>query len=532
MYGDAFPHETNMDRLHGVDFDKGCYVGQEVVSRMQHRGTARTRTVRVILEDFSPEAGTAVLAGDKPVGTMGSTAGGQRPRADPDRSRRRRARCRRDADRGRPCDPPRRSGRRAHPRRSRPSHEPMSARLHADGKTRCPWPGEDPFYMAYHDTEWGVPEYDDRALYEKLILDGFQAGLSWITILRKRDNFRKAFDDFQPEKIARYNAKKVHALMNDAGIVRNRAKIEGAVNSAKAYLKIMEEGPGFSKFLWDFVDGKPKVNQFKTTASVPASTPVSIKISKELARADSSSSARPSSTPSCRPPAWSTTIWSPASATRPAAASSASPASRPNDGESVRPYPRRAWQRMLSGRRLDLLDPSPLDIEIADIAHGLARVARWNGQTSGAHIFSVAQHTLLVEAVMREQMPRVDVTLPARRAAARRAGICHRRHDLAVQGGARRRLQGGGEAAAGRDPYPLRPAAGAGRRDHAAIKAADRGAAYLEATRLAGFAEAEAKRLFGRDPGLPEATERDYLTPWTAAKAEKQFLARFTALHP
>ena len=139
--------------------------------------------------------------------------------------------------------------------------------------------------MAYHDTEWGVPEYDDRALYEKLILDGFQAGLSWITILRKRDNFRSAFDDFRPEKIARYNAKKVHALMNDAGIVRNRAKIEGTINSAKSYLKIMEEGPGFSKFLWDFVDGKPKVNQFKTTASVPASTPLSIKVSKELAGA-------------------------------------------------------------------------------------------------------------------------------------------------------------------------------------------------------------------------------------------------------
>jgi DNA-3-methyladenine glycosylase I len=158
-----------------------------------------------------------------------------------------------------------------------------SARLHPDGLTRCPWPGEDPFYMAYHDTEWGVPEYDDRALYEKLILDGFQAGLSWITILRKRENFRKAFDDFRPEKIARYSDKKVHALMNDVGIVRNRAKIEGTVNSAKSYLKIMEEGAGFSKFLWDFVDGRPKVNQFKTTASVPASTPVSIKISKELA---------------------------------------------------------------------------------------------------------------------------------------------------------------------------------------------------------------------------------------------------------
>lgn len=155
------------------------------------------------------------------------------------------------------------------------------ARLHADGKLRCPWPGEDPFYISYHDNEWGVPEYDDRALFEKLILDGFQAGLSWITILRKRDNFRKAFDDFDPAKIAKYNAKKIESLMNDAGIVRNRAKIEGAVNSAKAYLKIMEEG-GFSNFLWDFVDGTPKVNAFKTTASVPAATAVSTAMSKEL----------------------------------------------------------------------------------------------------------------------------------------------------------------------------------------------------------------------------------------------------------
>src|ERR1700712_6116768 len=104
---------------------------------------------------------------------------------------------------------------------------------HADGCPRCWWAGEAPLYVAYHDTEWGVPEYDDRALFEKLILDGFQAGLSWITILRKRDNFRGAFDDFQPEKIARYNDKKIHALMNDAGIVRNRSKIEGAILSAR-----------------------------------------------------------------------------------------------------------------------------------------------------------------------------------------------------------------------------------------------------------------------------------------------------------
>lgn len=157
-----------------------------------------------------------------------------------------------------------------------------AAVVHPDGLTRCPWPGSDPLYVAYHDTEWGVPEYDDRALYEKLILDGFQAGLSWITILRKRDNFRRAFDDFQPDKIARYSDKKIHALMNDAGIVRNRAKIEGAILSARSWLKIQEESDGFSKFLWDFMDGTPKVNAFKTTASVPASTPLSVQISKEL----------------------------------------------------------------------------------------------------------------------------------------------------------------------------------------------------------------------------------------------------------
>jgi DNA-3-methyladenine glycosylase I len=156
-------------------------------------------------------------------------------------------------------------------------------RHHPDRLTRCPWPGDDLLYLAYHDTEWGVPEYDDRALFEKLILDGFQAGLSWITILRKRDNFRRAFDGFEPAKIARYGDRKVHALMNDAGIVRNRAKIDGAILSAKAYLEIMENGPGFSRLLWDYVDGEPKLNRFKTMVSVPAATPLSAKISKDLA---------------------------------------------------------------------------------------------------------------------------------------------------------------------------------------------------------------------------------------------------------
>jgi DNA-3-methyladenine glycosylase I len=153
-----------------------------------------------------------------------------------------------------------------------------------DGLIRCPWPKQDPLYVAYHDEEWGVPEYDDRALYEKLVLDGFQAGLAWITILRKRDNFRKAFDGFEPEKIARYTPKKVEKLMNDAGIVRNRAKIEGAILSARGWLDIMENGPGFSALLWDYLDGKPKQNQFRSKGQVPAETELSRAISKDLSK--------------------------------------------------------------------------------------------------------------------------------------------------------------------------------------------------------------------------------------------------------
>jgi len=186
---------------------------------------------------------------------------------------------------------------------------------------------------------------------------------------------------------------------------------------------------------------------------------------------------------------------------------------------------------MLSGRRLDLLDPSPLDVEIADIAHGLARVARWNGQTSGAHIFSVAQHTLLVEAVMRAETPRIDARL-------RLAALLHDAPEYvigdmispfkAVLGGdykvVEKRLLSAihirfGLPAVLDDDITQQ------------IKNADRGAAYLEATMLAGFAEAEARRLFGRDPDLPASVREDYLTPWSAAKAEKRFLARFKALH-
>jgi len=190
----------------------------------------------------------------------------------------------------------------------------------------------------------------------------------------------------------------------------------------------------------------------------------------------------------------------------------------------------RVWQRMLSGRRLDLLDPSPLDVEIEDIAHGLARVARWNGQTSGAHIFSVAQHTLLVEAVMRTQNPRIDASL-------RLAALLHDAPEYvigdmispfkAVLGGDYKAVEKRLLAAIHiRFGLPAEVDAAIVRQ----IKSADRGAAYLEATELAGFAEAEAKRLFGRDPGLPDSVKADYLTPWSAAKAEKRFLARFKSL--
>src|SRR5205085_4092655 len=149
----------------------------------------------------------------------------------------------------------------------------------------CPWPKADPLYIAYHDQEWGVPEYDDRALHEKLVLDGFQAGLSWITILRKRENFRRAFDDFNPGKIARYRPAKIERLMQDASIVRNRAKIEGAVLSARAWLNVMEKDPGFSKLLWDFVDGRPKVNRYRSIRQVPAETAISRAMAKELWKA-------------------------------------------------------------------------------------------------------------------------------------------------------------------------------------------------------------------------------------------------------
>jgi len=146
---------------------------------------------------------------------------------------------------------------------------------------RCGWAGAEPIYVAYHDTEWGVPEYDSRALWEKLILDGFQAGLSWITILKKRDNFRAAFEGFDPNVIAGWGEDDIERLLGDAGIIRHRGKIAATITNARAWQKV-EQRVGFDRFMWDYVDGKPLQNTWATLAEVPPKTPLSEQISKVL----------------------------------------------------------------------------------------------------------------------------------------------------------------------------------------------------------------------------------------------------------
>jgi DNA-3-methyladenine glycosylase I len=149
-------------------------------------------------------------------------------------------------------------------------------------KRRCTWCGNDPLYMAYHDEEWGVPVYDDETLFEFLILETFQAGLSWITILRKRENFRKAFDNFDYKKIATYGEDKYNSLLQDTGIIRNKLKIKSAISNAKAFMKVQEEFGSFSKYIWQFADGKPIQNTFKKSKEVPATTELSDALSKDL----------------------------------------------------------------------------------------------------------------------------------------------------------------------------------------------------------------------------------------------------------
>jgi DNA-3-methyladenine glycosylase I len=149
-------------------------------------------------------------------------------------------------------------------------------------RIRCAWPGDDPLYIAYHDEEWGLPVYDDRALFAKLLLDGAQAGLSWITILRKRDNYYAAFDNFDPEKMARYDDAKIAALLENPGIVRNKQKVNAFVKNAQAYLRLQDEIGSFSDYLWDFVGGAPIVNAWKSMAELPATSPQSEAMSKDL----------------------------------------------------------------------------------------------------------------------------------------------------------------------------------------------------------------------------------------------------------
>ena len=149
-------------------------------------------------------------------------------------------------------------------------------------RQRCPWPGLDPLYVTYHDEEWGVPAHDDQHLFEMLVLEGAQAGLSWITILRKRHRYREVFDGFNPELVARYGARKKQSLLQDAGIVRNRLKVEAAVDNAHAFLAVQKEFGTFDRYIWQFVDGLPKVNVWTEMKQVPAKTPESDALSKDL----------------------------------------------------------------------------------------------------------------------------------------------------------------------------------------------------------------------------------------------------------
>jgi len=149
-------------------------------------------------------------------------------------------------------------------------------------KIRCAWCGNDPLYMEYHDTEWGVPLYDDAKLFEFLILETFQAGLSWITILRKRENFRKAFDQFNYKKIANYNEAKFEELLQDAGIIRNKLKIKATISNAVAFMEIQKEFGSFSTYIWSFTKGKPIINKWKYLKELPATTKLSDEISKDL----------------------------------------------------------------------------------------------------------------------------------------------------------------------------------------------------------------------------------------------------------
>ncbi len=154
----------------------------------------------------------------------------------------------------------------------------------AKQETICPWAQGDPLYQAYHDLEWGMPEHDDNRLFELIVLEGMQAGLSWLTILRKRENFRQAFDGFDPKIVAEYGDEKIAELLNNAGIIRNRLKIRSAITNAQAFLRIQDEYGSFDQYLWSWVDGQPIVNHFEALEDIPAKTELSDRLSKDLVR--------------------------------------------------------------------------------------------------------------------------------------------------------------------------------------------------------------------------------------------------------
>ncbi len=153
----------------------------------------------------------------------------------------------------------------------------MTATLH-----RCEWAGDDPLYVAYHDTEWGTPEHDDQKLFEFVVLESAQAGLSWITILRKRENYRKAFAEFDPDKVARFTPARVDRLLQNDGIVRNRQKVEAAIGNARVALKVRDEFGSIAGYFWNFVDGSPAINRFKTMRDIPPKTPISEAMAKDM----------------------------------------------------------------------------------------------------------------------------------------------------------------------------------------------------------------------------------------------------------
>ena len=369
-----------------------------------------------------------------------------------------------------------------------------------------------------------MPEYDDRALYEKLVLDGFQAGLSWITILRKRDNFRRAFDGFEPEKIARYTPKKVERLMQDAGIVRNRMKIEGAVLSARAWLEVMEKGPGFSPLLWDFVDGKPKVNSFRSTKQVPAETALSQQMSKELAgrgfkfvgptivyafmqavgmvndhlvtchrhaRLRQSTQRRSMPAKPQPPLARSAPRLAAHAVGTPARPARSLAARRRDRGHRPRARARRALERPDRGRAHLLGRPA---FAAGRDHRAPARAARPPRSRLAVLLHDAPEYVIgdmisPFKAVIGDAYKAVEARLLA---------AIHLRFGLP----------------------PVLPAELA-----ALIKAADRSAAYLEATRLAGFSAAEARRFFGPPPKF-SAVDRARLSHAVAGRGRGGALPR------